>query len=346
MLTKRQIKEIKSHLEKAQNPLFLFDNDQDGLCSFLLLQRWLERGKGFPIKSYPNLTVDYIRKIKELNADYVFILDKPIIEKEFWEEIQKINMPVVWIDHHGVQGETPDFVNYYDPVLNKPSTNEPVTALCYQITQKKDDLWLAVVGCISDAFLPNFYKDFQKQYPDLSVDTQDPFDVFYKSEIGRLAKIIGSGLKDKTTSVIAMLKFLMKVKTPYEVLEENSKNYTFHKRYKQIDQKYQLLLNKSKNAAKKSSNVLFFKYAGDLSISGELANELKYTFPDKIVIIAHDKGFKINLSARGKKVRPKYLKLIESIEGARGGGHEDAVGGQLPAEKLDEFKKKIEEVFG
>ena len=46
MLTKKQIKEIKEHLDKAQNPIFFFDNDPDGLCSFLLLQRYCEKGKG------------------------------------------------------------------------------------------------------------------------------------------------------------------------------------------------------------------------------------------------------------------------------------------------------------
>ena len=36
MLTKKQKTEIKEHLEKSQNPLFFFDNDNDGLMSFLL----------------------------------------------------------------------------------------------------------------------------------------------------------------------------------------------------------------------------------------------------------------------------------------------------------------------
>ena len=71
MLTKSQITEIKEHLNNAQDPLFFFHNDQDGLCSFLLLQRFIERGKGFPIKVVP-MEKDYMRKINELNPDYVF----------------------------------------------------------------------------------------------------------------------------------------------------------------------------------------------------------------------------------------------------------------------------------
>ena len=58
MLTENQIEEIKEHLDKAQNPLFFFDNDGDGLCSFLLLQRFIKKGKGVAIKSFPELTPD------------------------------------------------------------------------------------------------------------------------------------------------------------------------------------------------------------------------------------------------------------------------------------------------
>jgi len=71
MITSKQIEEIREHLEKAQNPIFLFDNDPDGLCSFLLLRRYVERGKGVPVRSFPGLTDSYIKKIRELNADYV-----------------------------------------------------------------------------------------------------------------------------------------------------------------------------------------------------------------------------------------------------------------------------------
>jgi single-stranded DNA-specific DHH superfamily exonuclease len=35
MLTEAQLDSIRGHLERAQNPIFFFDNDADGLCSFL-----------------------------------------------------------------------------------------------------------------------------------------------------------------------------------------------------------------------------------------------------------------------------------------------------------------------
>ena len=104
MLTEKQISEIKEHLEKAQNPIFYYDNDCDGLCSFLLLRRFLDRGKGVAVRRFPDLDAQYAKKARELNADYVFILDKPTVEKGFFEEIERLNLPVVWIDHHDVPG--------------------------------------------------------------------------------------------------------------------------------------------------------------------------------------------------------------------------------------------------
>ena len=342
MLTNEQIKEIREHLERAQNPLFFFDNDPDGLCSFLLLQRYIERGKGVPIKSFPDLTADYFRKVNELKSDYIFILDKPVVSKEFWEKVKEVNLPVVWIDHHEQQGKIPDFVNYYNPLYNKDKTNEPVSVLCYQVSNKKDT-WIALIGAIADKFLPDFASEFKKKYPDLYYDSKNPFDVFYKSDIGRIARLMDSGLKDKTSNVVIMLKFLMKAKNPYDVLNESNKNYLMHQRFNHIEKRYQRLLKEALEQNDSRDKILFFQYGGDLSISAELSNELSYRFPDKYVVVMYLKGIKVNISIRGKNVKDKLERTIKEIEGAGGGGHEDAVGAQIRREDLELFRKRFRE---
>jgi len=345
MLTQKQVKEIKEHLNKAQNPLFFFDNDVDGLCSFLLLQRYNGRGKGVPIKSFPELTVDYFRKVNELNADYIFVLDKPIISAEFFKRVEEVNIPIVWIDHHDInKEEIPGFVNYYNPILNKVQTNEPVTYLCYQIT--KNDLWIAVLGCVFDNFVPDFYSDFEKEYPELTIRSSNAFDICYKSQIGKIGKIFSFALKDRTSNVINMLRFLMKVKTPHEILEKNNKNYTMHDRFNQIDQKYQKLLRKAKENIKSSDKILFFQYGGDLSMSSDLANELIYRYPEKIIVVIYIKGIKANISVRGNKIREKLLEAIKGLEDSSGGGHENAVGAQIRVEDIEKFREKLVELMG
>lgn len=345
MLTPKQIEEIREHLDKAQNPLFLFDNDADGLCSFLLLQRYIGRGKGVPIRSFPELNVDYLRRVTELDADYIFILDKPVVSKDFLEEVHKMNLPIVWIDHHEIdKSEVPDFVDYYNPVFNKPKNNEPTTYLCYSVSQKKDDLWIATLGCIADGFVPDFYLEFRKQYPDLSIDSENAFDIFYNSQIGKVLKLLNFGLKDRVTNVVYMLKFLMKAKTPYEVLEEKKENSAMHKRYGEISQKHKKLMEKV-GVEDFSENLLFFTYGGDMSISADLANELSYKFPELYIIVGYVSGFKVNISGRGKNVRALVLKAIEDLDDSRGGGHENAVGAQVRLNDLEKFKENIQKLI-
>jgi single-stranded DNA-specific DHH superfamily exonuclease len=344
MLTKKQVQEIKEHLEKAQNPLFFFDNDPDGLCSFLLLQRYVGRGKGIPVKTFPSLDESYFRKIKELNPDSIFILDKPIVSLVFFEEIEKLNLPIIWIDHHEIKKSTvPSFVNYYNPLFNNPKTNEPVTALCSQINNRKEDFWIGVVGCISDNFVPEFYEDFRKQYPELGISAKKAFDIFYKSPVGKIAKLFLFALKDRTTNVINMLKFLMTVKSPYDVLEETSKNKKMHERFEELDKKYKSLLDKAL-LEKNEEYVIFFKYGGDMSISSDLSNELAYLFPENIIVVIYENEAKSTMAIRGKGVRDIALNVISQLEGATGGGHECAVGVKINARDLEKFKKLFLEV--
>jgi single-stranded DNA-specific DHH superfamily exonuclease len=341
MLTKKQMNEIREHLEKAQNPLFFFDNDPDGLCSFLLLQRYIGRGKGIAIKSFPDMNADYFRKAIELNADYIFILDKPVVSADFFEEVKKFNIPVVWIDHHKIEGlKVPDFVYYYNSAFKNPKKNEPVTYLCYKTTQRKEDLWIAVIGCISDRFVPEFYSAFAKSYPDLSIKSDDAFEIFYKSQIGNIARMFSFSLKDTITNVVKMTKFLCAVKNPYEVLEESSKNREMHIKFKQIIKKSEKFVEKAKFLANEDK-FLFFQYSGDLSISSDLSNELTYLFPDKIVVVIYLAGIKANISVRGKKIKSLVLNSLKNLEGATGGGHEDAVGAQVRIADLEKFKQNM-----
>lgn len=342
MLTNKQIDEIIEHLNNAQNPVFFFDNDQDGLCSFLLLQKYLGRGKGFPIKT-PSLTKEYFRKIEEFHSDYIFILDNPNVSEEFVEEVEKRNIPIVWIDHHEISPEKiPKYINYYNPLFNEDKKNEPTTYLCYKITKRKEDIWIAIIGCISDYFVPEFYKEFSKDYSDLCLNSKDAFEILYGSEIGKLARIFGFALKDKTSNVISMMKFLMNAKNPYDILEENNKNKSLHKKFQEIDKKYQKFLEKAKKNI--SGELVIFKYAGGTSMSSDLANGLKFLFPNKIIFVIYTKGAKMNISGRGKNVRDLISKAIDGLETATGGGHENAVGAQIRKEDIKEFEKRIREL--
>ncbi len=343
MLNEDQIKEIREHLERAQNPIFFYDNDADGLCSFLILRRYIDRGKGVAIRSFPDLNKQYARKASELKADYVFILDKPILSGEFVKEIQDLGLPIVWIDHHLMEQED-DFSKYdnffvYNPMRNseKEQSSEPVTYLSYKVSGKKEDMWLALAGCISDHYLPDFAEDFGKENPDLWGKVKTPFDAYYGTEFGNVIKALNFGLKDSTSNIVRFQNYLITCNHPQEVLAEVPGNYPFRKRYVQIKKKYDALLEKARKSF--LDGIVFFIYGGDLSISSDLSNELFYIFKNKYVVVAYNKGAVVNLSLRGKNVKGILSNILEKIENSSGGGHDDAVGARIPSDKLDDFKK-------
>ena len=344
MLTDKQTKEIKEHLENAQNPLFFFDNDNDGLCSFLLLRRFLDRGKGVAIRSFPDLNKSYYRKVEELKPDYIFILDKPVVSKDFIEKAKENNIPVVWIDHHDTEYIEDGYVNYYNPFLND-KTYEPVSSICQKITGNKEDIWLAVIGCISDCYIPDFYDEFEKKYPELGKSNpSSAFELLYKSEIGRISRILDFSLKDSTTNVVSMIKFMMNVQGPMDILEENTKTKQIMKKFNEIDNKYQSLVERARKL--KEKKFIYFQYGGSLSLSANLANQLSFEFHEKIIVVSYINKDIANISIRGKgDIRKLTLDAISGIEGATGGGHKNATGAKMLVSYLPGFKEKIEKLI-
>jgi len=341
MLSTQQLQEIRQLLEKSQNPLFFFDNDVDGLCSYLILQKGLDRGKGVAIKSFPELNKDYLRKINELNPDAVFILDKPKVSEDFIKGVIEKNIPLIWIDHHEVQVDKKLLkeINYF----NSFPSSEPVTYIAYNIFKRKQDLWLAMIGCIGDVFMPDFAESFAKENPELFQSNVSAFDALYTTKIGQIVKMLNFGLKDTTTNVLRLMKLLLKAKTPYDLLEENPQTKQLHNRYNEINKKYKTILEKTELQQDSNKKIIFFSYSGDTSMSSEIANELFFKNKDKIVVVAYRKEDKINISLRGEDVKSLTEKAVQGLENATGGGHERATGCSIRAEDFEKFKKRVEE---
>ncbi len=55
---------IKPYLENSSNPLIFFDDDADGLSSFLLIYKFIDKGKGIPIK-HRILDDSYLKSVEE-----------------------------------------------------------------------------------------------------------------------------------------------------------------------------------------------------------------------------------------------------------------------------------------
>ena len=342
MLTQTQLNQIKENLEASQNPLFFFDNDVDGLCSFLILRRSLGRGKGVAIKSFPDLKEQYVRKVEELNPDAVFILDKAELSKEFADAIEQKGIPMTWIDHH--ESKTPKEIIEKTSYFNSHPSSEPTTYIAQKIFNRQEDLWLAIIGCIGDVYMPDFAEKFSEEYPELLPNGIEPFDALHSSEIGKMVRMLNFGLMDTITNVVTLIKYLFKANGPHDLLEENQHTKQLHKRYSQLNEFYTKQVAKAESKFDPESPVLFYTYSGNTSMSAEISNKLYHKHKDKLIIVAFKRPEKVNVSIRGEKALETTKKLIANIEGATGGGHVEATGAMIPIDDFETFKENIKQI--
>lgn len=342
-LSKLQIQQIRDNLDNCKNPLFFFDDDQDGLCSFLQLYRYKKEGKGIIVKTTPKIGTVFVRKVQEFNPDKIFILDVADVQQDFLDEM---TVPIIWIDHHGPFQR--DNVKYFNPRIANWEDNHPTSFMCSQVVQQ--DLWIATLGCVADWFIPPFINDFKKQFPEL---IDNPFktagDIIYNTRLGHLIRIFSFVLKGKTEEVNKSIKVLTRIESPYEILnQETAQGRFIYKRYEQVNKLYEPLVKDALKAAEKTMDKLFlFTYKDDkTSFTSDLANEATYKFPDKIIFIAREKNDEMKCSLRSSKVilPPLIEKSLVGLNGY-GGGHEHACGLNIKTLDFEEFVRRLREMI-
>ncbi|RMF54834.1 DHH family phosphoesterase [Candidatus Woesearchaeota archaeon] len=334
-LSEKEISEFRVLLESSEKPFFMFDDDPDGLCSFLLLYRAVMRGRGLPIKARPALDESFVRKVVDYSPDRVFVLDKPLVTQEF---IDEVNRDVVWLDHHPPVKRRK--VKYFNPMLNNANDNRPTSYWAYKIVD--GDLWVAMTGCVADWHIPDFVGEFRKKHPGLLPENiRKPEDALFKSRIGELARIFSFVLKGKTKEVLQSIKVLTRIKSPEEILDQTTAQGKFiWKRQKRIHDEYREILSGIKVGEDKIA-VHIYK-ANKMSFTSELSNEIIYRHPDKIVIIGREKSGEIKSSIRSSDVKlpPIIEKALKGLNGY-GGGHDNACGACVKKEDFPEFLRRM-----
>ena len=333
MLTEKEITFLQEELATAKNPLFFYDDDPDGLCSFLLLYRIHREGRGIIVKTSPRLDTKLSHKVVENNPDKIFVLDIPVLKQEFVDAAKK---PIYYIDHHDPQEL--NNVKYFNPRIKDPDAYIPVTRMAYQISDNKNDLWIATVGCLADWHMPDFIDEFIEKYPKLLSKKKDLNNAVFKQPIGELVRIFSFLLKGQTSDVRKCVKILTRIKTPEEILNQETPQGKFlYKRFAGINEKYVELLTLAKKEASRSKVLLFFYAENKWSFTADLANELTNVYPKKIVIIARNKSGEMKCSFRAKfPIKGALEKALVGINGY-GGGHENAFGAVIKEENWDQF---------
>jgi single-stranded DNA-specific DHH superfamily exonuclease len=344
MLPKKELLEIKKELDDCSNPMFIYDKDGDGLCSFLILYKYKGEGTGV-IRIERNIDEKLLNKVKEIQPDKIFILDVPInaITQEF---VDGAKVPIIHIDHHleeiKIRG-----LKSYNPRYHDPKDSSPTTTICYNVV--KQNLWLAAIGTVFDWHVTKETSAFAKEHPDLlDPKIKNPGKARFESKIGLLCTVINFMLKGKTDEIKKRIEEFKKIKDPIEILEQKTEaGEKIFRHYKHMNELYQKFLDDAEKQIKKTKGKLFvFRYAklGDATYTSDLSNELIYRHPKKIIIIAYEKDDEMRCSLRSAtvEIRTKLQKALEGIEGF-GGGHDMACGAGVKKKDWDKFLERFKE---
>lgn len=339
MLTQKQVQFLREELQTAKNPLFFYDDDGDGLASFLLLYRMHREGTGVRVTTSSKVDAQSIRKVNELNPDKIFILDIPLLEQEFVDQAKR---PVFWIDHH--QPQDVKNVHYFNPRIKEPDAYIPTTKWAYQISGNQDDLWIAATGCLADAYLPEFIDGFVEKYPDLLPEKSDLTTMLYRQPLGKLVKMFFFLLKGPNSEVKKSVKVLSRIKSPYEIFrQESSAGKFLYHRFEKINEMYENILDDAKKKATRSNLLLFTYPSTKWSFTAVLANELLAMHPNKVIIIARKKSDEMKCSLRaGFRIVDALEKSLQGVEGY-GGGHPQACGAVIKEKDWELFLEKFKE---
>ena len=356
------LENIKQELDNCQRPLFFFDDDPDGLASFLLFYRYKQAGKGVVVKTYPVLDEKFMNSVRDYEPDKIFILDIPKVSESF---LKKLPMPVVYVDHHGILKHTQPNLTYFNPHVYDEKDERCVSYWCYKIvnlvktkeetgeekeTENKkteettDDIWIAMVGCVGDWFLPEFKDEFIKQHPRLlKKSIKKPEEALFNSKLGHLARIFSFILKGKHKEVMACIKILTRIKSPDEILKQQTSQARFiYKRFERINKYYEELIN-SISDKNLHGNVLEFLYTEkQWSFTADLSNELMYKYPDKVIMVCRQKGdeYKCSLRSSKHKLPDKIKHSLIGLEGY-GGGHDYACGACVKSKDFKVFLERL-----
>jgi len=333
MITNKDINEIREFLENSNNPVFLFDDDPDGVCAYLLLKKHYGKGIGIATKGPPNIEEKYLSVVKKHNPDLIVVLDKPILDQEF---IDNSPCQIIWLDHHPLIKR--NNVKYYNPRTNDLDDNRPTTYLAYSVV--KTNLWIAMLGCVFDYYIPDFTKEFINEYPDLMAKTpKDPGEAKYATEFGKIINIFSFNLKGESKDINKSMKSFEEIKTPYEIFNKESEAGIYlYKRFEKLDKEYKKLLEKAEKSLNEDKILLFTYLSNETSFTGDLANEMSYKYSDKIIIIGRRKDDRVIMSIRSKKIKILYSieKSLVGINGY-GGGHDYACGASVDADDFERF---------
>ena len=335
MIKEKKLERLKRILLNSKNPLFLFDNDPDGICSAAILLKNIKKGKALVLRTINKINTKVLKKIFSSYPSEIFILDKPLTDEEFVKTAKEKNTPLIIVDHHKQKKKK------YCLYFNSYPSSEPTSYIAQKIFNSKETKLLSLIGCVYDVFIPEFLEEEKEKYPELFLNKKDPLEIVNLTEFGKAVQILSLSLMNGDEKVIKILDYILKINSPYDILFENKENQFMHEKYKEL----KAFIDKNLEKAKVFENLVFLEFSGKHSLSSEIANKLLFLYKNKFIIACYKKEDAVNISLRGENAINLVKTILKKIDNSIGGGHEKACGLKIPLLEYEKFKKIVSKKF-
>ena len=310
------------NLKASDNAKIFSHVDADGICSLVILIRFLRR-RGIiekdkiPIYQLTDVPPNFIETSKvmiflDLNSDTVY---------------NYVNEKSLLIDHH-IFGKKPKGV-FYNPRETEPASYIPAAYLVYDICSELEEMedarWIAAVGVLGDKGELN------------SKICRDFIDVFDNvPELQKVSDFIYSAfLVEGNIGNDRMVKALANASSPKDIIEDSYFRYCFDEVQREVA--------KSRKKIEKDGIFRFVNLKSKYNIKSIVAAQMLEKEKGVIVVACTeaDSFCKMSIRTDTNINLGSITKKAADLAGGTGGGHEKAAGARVPKSRFGIFREAL-----
>lgn len=339
------------NITRKDEPLIIFHNDADGMCSCALMNRFLKskirkRADVIPQPMPPEKNL--MAKIKMCLPTKIIFVDLAIDQKKRLIKRLESFCDILIIDHHPIINDmNSERTVHFNPKFKK-DVYQSASYLVYKICSHfpefnhKKNLWIAMVGAIGDYDLSSskdIVREAKKIYPEVIEKVDDKS--VRESLFGKIAEMI-TAAKAVGVPPEEVEKILEDAKSYKEVLT----NQKLVDTYRKIQEEIERIIIDAKAKFDMNKKIFFYEIKSKYSIRSVVATCLAEMWPDKIIIIYQKVRNKVRVAGRNQGGQFNMGKLLNLALSpgmkASFGGHPAASGGIIDENDWNEFKERLE----
>jgi len=357
MVSIKKVVDFLINLKKEDVIINIFHNDADGVCSCVLMNRFLKRKIckeadsviAQPMPPAKNL----LQRIRLSLPSKIIFLDLSIDQDKSIIKKLEQDCEILIIDHHQISNNLNSKKTvHYNPLFENPSIYQSGSYLTYKICSTvlndsdwdKKNLWLAIIGIIGDYYIRDsldIIKKAEEYYSDIIKNNDQ--EALHNSLFGQVSDMI-SAAKACKISCEEIVNIINSMETVHEI----NKQQKLVDSYKKVQEDIERIKIDIKSNIDSNKNVLFYEKKSKYNLRSPIATIMSNDYPKKLIVVWEDIKNKIKISARNQNKNINVAKTLKSVikdfKYASAGGHEAAAGASIRKQDWEEFKERLEEL--